>query len=246
MKRLLLAGAVIAVFIAPAFAAPTAFHESGPSATGTDPVLLNDATEFRVIDNSGAKTNTPLRLFFATPIGEPLPSITSVIFNGSTTDTFTAPSLVGTWNMSVGPAKDLYAFVGCKSCNNSVNVSNIESSLGTIGLGKVTSLDVYEVDVSQLFAAKNDFIDVKGTFQFGSVVIPLGDYRTSVTKKGVTTITDSFLDTSWTNTAFVNVQPDGPVAGVPEPSTWAMLLLGFAGIGYAGFRRSKSTISTFA
>jgi PEP-CTERM motif len=27
--------------------------------------------------------------------------------------------------------------------------------------------------------------------------------------------------------------------GVPEPSTWAMLLLGFAGLGYAGFRRSK-------
>ncbi len=27
---------------------------------------------------------------------------------------------------------------------------------------------------------------------------------------------------------------------VPEPSTWAMLMLGFAGLGYAGFRRTKS------
>jgi hypothetical protein len=26
---------------------------------------------------------------------------------------------------------------------------------------------------------------------------------------------------------------------VPEPSTWAMLLLGFAGLGYAGYRRAK-------
>jgi hypothetical protein len=26
-------------------------------------------------------------------------------------------------------------------------------------------------------------------------------------------------------------------SSVPEPSTWAMLLIGFAGIGYAGFRR---------
>ena len=26
--------------------------------------------------------------------------------------------------------------------------------------------------------------------------------------------------------------------GVPEPSTWAMMLLGFAGLGYAGFRRT--------
>jgi hypothetical protein len=26
---------------------------------------------------------------------------------------------------------------------------------------------------------------------------------------------------------------------VPEPSTWAMLLLGFAGLGYAGYRRRR-------
>ena len=25
---------------------------------------------------------------------------------------------------------------------------------------------------------------------------------------------------------------------IPEPSTWAMMLLGFAGLGYAAFRRS--------
>jgi hypothetical protein len=30
-----------------------------------------------------------------------------------------------------------------------------------------------------------------------------------------------------------------PVAGVPEPSTWAMLLLGFAGIGFMAYRRSR-------
>jgi PEP-CTERM motif len=38
---------------------------------------------------------------------------------------------------------------------------------------------------------------------------------------------------------------DGPGGAptVPEPSTWAVLLLGFAGLGYAGFRRSKRTMS---
>jgi hypothetical protein len=29
------------------------------------------------------------------------------------------------------------------------------------------------------------------------------------------------------------------VAGVPEPSTWAMMILGFAGIGFMRFRRSR-------
>ncbi len=33
--------------------------------------------------------------------------------------------------------------------------------------------------------------------------------------------------------------PDGAIAGgVPEPSTWAMLVIGFAGLGLAGFRRA--------
>jgi hypothetical protein len=31
------------------------------------------------------------------------------------------------------------------------------------------------------------------------------------------------------------------VTFAPEPSTWAMMLLGFAGIGYAGYRRSQSS-----
>jgi hypothetical protein len=37
-----------------------------------------------------------------------------------------------------------------------------------------------------------------------------------------------------------------PSAAVPEPSTWAMMMLGFAGLGYAGSRRvvkSRAKIS---
>jgi hypothetical protein len=30
---------------------------------------------------------------------------------------------------------------------------------------------------------------------------------------------------------------------IPEISTWAMLLLGFAGLGYAGYRKSRATVS---
>jgi hypothetical protein len=34
------------------------------------------------------------------------------------------------------------------------------------------------------------------------------------------------------------------VAGAPEPSTWAMMLLGFAGLGFAGYRKAKSGQTT--
>jgi hypothetical protein len=33
---------------------------------------------------------------------------------------------------------------------------------------------------------------------------------------------------------------------VPEPSTWAMMLVGFAGLGFAGYRASRKTATTAA
>ena len=42
-----------------------------------------------------------------------------------------------------------------------------------------------------------------------------------------------------------SVNPQGGItnltfnSAVPEPSTWAMVLLGFAGLGFAGYRRSR-------
>ena len=35
----------------------------------------------------------------------------------------------------------------------------------------------------------------------------------------------------------------GSATLVPEPSTWAMLVVGFAGLGYAGWRRAKAAPS---
>jgi hypothetical protein len=33
---------------------------------------------------------------------------------------------------------------------------------------------------------------------------------------------------------------------VPEPSTWAMMLLGFAGLGYAGYRSRRARLDSLA
>jgi hypothetical protein len=49
---------------------------------------------------------------------------------------------------------------------------------------------------------------------------------------------DNVLDT----TAFIQGlgnAPPTPPSGVPEPSTWVMMLLGFAGLGYAGSRKAR-------
>jgi hypothetical protein len=35
-------------------------------------------------------------------------------------------------------------------------------------------------------------------------------------------------------------------ASVPEPSTWAMMVLGFAGLGFAGYRRARGRAAALA
>ena len=37
-----------------------------------------------------------------------------------------------------------------------------------------------------------------------------------------------------------------PAPGVPEPSTWAMLMLGFASLGFAGYRKGKGATALAA
>jgi hypothetical protein len=65
----------------------------------------------------------------------------------------------------------------------------------------------------------------------------------------------NFLDIGSNDSLFVwNVgdlnAPDGLVIGtysaVPEASTWAMMLLGFAGLGFAGYRKTKSGLSAIS
>ena len=42
------------------------------------------------------------------------------------------------------------------------------------------------------------------------------------------------------NGPFANTGFVGGVAPVPEPSTWAMMILGFIGVGFVAFRRRSS------
>jgi PEP-CTERM motif len=58
---------------------------------------------------------------------------------------------------------------------------------------------------------------------------------------------DSIRVTSNNNDFFLidNVQ-FGAVSAVPEPSTWAMLILGFAGVGYMAYRRRGPAASAVA
>jgi hypothetical protein len=43
------------------------------------------------------------------------------------------------------------------------------------------------------------------------------------------------------STISLTTTTDGPIPIVPEPSTWMMMAIGFAGLGYAGYRRGRGS-----
>ena len=74
-----------------------------------------------------------------------------------------------------------------------------------------------------------------------SGILPRGSYVVGFFNEG-TVDRPSFQATANSGAIFTT----GPTSGgggqptVPEPSTWAMMLIGFAELGFAAFRRAKA------
>jgi hypothetical protein len=51
---------------------------------------------------------------------------------------------------------------------------------------------------------------------------------------------------SWSNDNVLLASVSGMTAAVPEPSTWAMMILGFAGVGFMSYRRKTKPVSMAA
>jgi hypothetical protein len=81
----------------------------------------------------------------------------------------------------------------------------------------------------------------------GSAVITYGGDVTPGSTNTLTFVIGDANDNELDTTAFIqglgnapppNGTPASPPMGAPEPATWAMMLLGFAGIGAVGYRRA--------
>jgi PEP-CTERM motif len=79
------------------------------------------------------------------------------------------------------------------------------------------------------------------------ISVPPGFVQTASFSSATLTTGSYFIELMGTvgapdHTAFVPSVNLTVLSTVPEPSTWAMLMLGFAGLGYAAFRRSRSPL----
>jgi PEP-CTERM motif-containing protein len=85
-----------------------------------------------------------------------------------------------------------------------------------------------------------------GTTDVGSVTYTTADgLKHDANQEYVVLATSGVLTSvDVTSTSGIKQMKQFDVSGdsaIPEPSTWAMMLLGFAGLGYAGFRKSKAS-----
>jgi hypothetical protein len=96
-------------------------------------------------------------------------------------------------------------------------------------LASAAQLAIWSLEYNALPTFYNSV--VQGDFEtlLGDAFVNNGSYATALTPDG-----------NWPqNGALSQQMVVGLASGVPEPSTWAMMLTGFAGLGYAAFRRHQ-------
>jgi hypothetical protein len=169
-------------------------------------------------------------------------------FNSQNVGPITSSFSIGDWNFNAGP-------------NSQVNV--LSSGTGAQPLGTTGNyLSVLGGGTENVsFSARTSF-----SFFWGSIdsfnTITLSDGKsytgTDIAKMfvggsddGCQTLTNcnryvTFTDTGGTLTGFTLSSAQNSfeitnISAVPEPATWAMMILGFLGLGFLGYRKSSGT-----
>ena len=156
-----------------------------------------------------------------TPLQLTLGPGTYSIQNGATTGQYSA------WNYNSFNGGWVWSFViGADNGNNTAEVFHV----GWMNVGTQSPSDTANAtNIAQ--------------YRFGTVVNPstsVANYYDTFTLTQTTTldffIVDGYLPD---NLGGVSLGINPVVAGVPEPSTWAMMILGFAGVGFMAYRRKS-------
>jgi hypothetical protein len=174
---------------------------------------------------------------------------------GAKTSTI-ADDLIGTPSGSVTDSWEMTA--GDRSTISNVHVEAGLPSAGVNMSGQVNTL-IDHLSFKQTSFVPNTFGSADDTILITSTSQPAATYRLAVAVSPVQVAARVINDDTITSYVHVSEAQDlthlwdyfesmvkDPVtgsqivAGVPEPSTWTMILLGFAGLGFASLRRRYS------
>jgi hypothetical protein len=171
---------------------------------------------FEVVGGNGSTVSVPM--FFNGAINTTVSGVEVGVFAQAT-----AVASVAVYTQ-VGEVADLY------SCSELAEVYCSGSPAGTAPSAVNVPFTIEANTVG------NVAIGVEGTGTAQQVGAS-GEF--SATADPIVAIQPSFL-ASHPGYSLVFDQGYQPPSAVPEPSTWAMLIVGFAGLGYAGLRRSRA------
>jgi hypothetical protein len=103
-------------------------------------------------------------------------------------------------------------------------------------LAKISAADLAEPNVALRLGVMQGSDTIHAYYAFGDFTsLPGSSAYTQLSTTDAAT--DLFAVKDFALAGFGNFVP--VTAGVPEPSTWAMMALGFAGLGYAGYRTRR-------
>lgn len=111
-----------------------------------------------------------------------------------------------------------------------------ESSPGPVGFRANDGTDLGGADTAYPISADGLLFDV------GTSVASWGAYPLFGFWSNSDGTFASIFDGKVAGTEYYNARGIANVSAVPEPSTWAMMLLGLAGVGFMAYRRRSNTI----
>lgn len=134
------------------------------------------------------------------------------------------PQVVGAGKYSIFTETGYYDF-------DTSDVTNLGGSLAHPVVGCVIACPAVHIAVNG--GASQDFLDVNHVLDTQGF-----DYAT---------VGNESFNWRLINSTCIGNNCGGTIGGaVPEPSTWAMLILGFAGVGYMAYRRRATQSAAFA
>jgi hypothetical protein len=159
----------------------------------------------------------------------------------------TASASASTWNFSFADAGGDSATGQFTTAGSGPNYT-ITAISGTFNGQAVNALDGYAA-ADNIFYSAGPYVSYQG-LSFSLLGGPISQvnvwYGDAAGVNGFTGI-NYWLDINPTDV--VGIGPDaGPLtsftvtAAVPEPSTWAMMILGFAGVGFMAYRRRNNAM----
>jgi hypothetical protein len=120
--------------------------------------------------------------------------------------------------------------------NNGIATLQIaNSSFGAVPVS-IGAWHNYTMDFNFATGVESAFVD--GAL-IGTSAIAVASTAVGIIQIGIDSANDSTAQGFWDNVLLSSTAP-APSTSVPEPSTWAMLLAGFAALGFLGFRRTRS------